>query len=399
MGNTILTPTIISKEAAFQLENTCVLGANVYRPLEGEFDKIGASLTFRKPVKFESFDSVDITGNIQDVTEMSDTIVINKHKVVPFSFSEEDLTLSIEDYSERYIRPAVIKIADDIDRSIAELYKACNFTSGTAGTVPATFSALSGLGQKMDDLAMPEEGRMLVLNPAANWSLADALKGTFEPKGAKDFLRRGYLGNIANFDIMKTQSIYSHTAGGGLATGTTNTSGTVYVNSSDGLTATITVDAATAAAVSVGDVFTIANMYAVNPISKQTTSHLMQFTVTTAVATASTTNQDIVVSPAIYTSGPYQNVDAAPANSAAITLVGSHSANLAFTKNAFALAMAPIRAFTGSKSLEMHNVTHNGFALTVTMFADGITLKQVCRIDARWGVKVLYNDLACRLLG
>lgn len=162
MANTILNPTIISKEAVIQLENTVVLASNTFRPFEKEFDKIGATLTFRKPVKFSSGDGADITGDIQDVTEMKDTIVINHHKHVAWAFSEEDLTLSIENYSERFIRPAVIKLADDIDRTIAALYKGVPFTSGTAGTTPSTFSVLSDLGQKMDDMSIPPEKRLLV---------------------------------------------------------------------------------------------------------------------------------------------------------------------------------------------------------------------------------------------
>lgn len=393
MANIILTPTIISKELLFQLKNNLVLGNNVHRAFEKEFKKIGNTITFRKPVRFSSSSGMDITAKVQDVTELSDTVIINQHSVVPWAFSEEDLTLTIEQMSERYLKPAAMKIADDIDRSIAKRYVDVFYTEGVAGTTPNAFSNLANLGKKMDKMAIPPEDRLLVVDPDANWSMADALKGTFEDKGASDFLRRGFLGHIAGFDILKTQCIYNHTKG--TATSVVVHAST-YTTGTTAITSTLYTKTGTGTLVA-GDVINIAGVYAVNPISKQATTDLMQFTVVTGLTLAGT-KDSVTISPAIRTSGPYQNVSAAPANNAAVTLTGNHAANLAFYKNAFALVMAPIDMEEGL-GLKSQSISEDGYALTLTMFADGMTMKKVFRVDARWAVKTIYPEVAMRLLG
>lgn len=400
MPNALITPTVIAKEALMQLENNLVMGSNVHREYKKEFVKNGATVNIRKPVKFVV--SNGATRVNQDVEEANTSITIDQRKHVSWGFSTQDLTLTIEEYSERYIQPAAIALANNMDAALCDLYKDVFNAAGTAGTTPATFAAVGAAAQKMDEFAVPTDARKLVLNPAARWSLADGLKSVYNQKRVEDFIGKGYLGNIADFDIFGDQNIKSHTKG--TATGTPLVNGAsqsvTYATAKNTWTQSLITDGWTVSITGIlkkGDVFTLANVNAVNPVSKASTGALQQFTVTADANSDGTGNSTITISPPIIISGPYQTVTAAPADNAAITVVASHAANLAFHKNAFALVTVPIELPDGAafKARE----SHNGLSVRVVKQYDIDSDDDIIRIDVLYGVKTIYPELACRLLG
>ena len=405
MANAIITPDIIAKEAIMQLENNLVMGNNVHREYKKEFVKVGDTVNVRMPVDFTVTDGA--TRSNQDVVEKNSNVVVDQRKHVSWKFSTQDLTLSVEQYSERYIKPAMIRLANTVDASLAALYKNVYHCAGTAGTTPATFAALAGAAQKMDEVAVPDDGqRRLVLNPAAHWSMADGLKGVYNQKRVEEFIGRGHLGSIANFDIFGDQNIKSHTKG--VATGTPLVNGAgqsvTYASLTSGSSfwqSTLITDGWTASTTGIlkaGDVFTIAGVYAVNPISKESTGALQQFTVLADADSGATTGPaTLTVSPPIIASGVHQTVSAAPADNAAITVVNSHAANLAFHKNAFALVMCPLELpdSAGFKARE----THNGMSVRVVKDYDIDSDEEIIRLDILYGVKAVDPRLAVRLLG
>ncbi len=228
--------------------------------------------------------------------------------------------------------------------------------------------------------------------------MADALKGSFDTTIAKDTVREGFLGRVANLEINAVQNIRNHTAGTATAVQVDAVGGVTYVTASDKAeTSTLYVDTGTGTLV-VGDVFTIADVYMVNPITREKTSHLQQFTVVTAT-TLDGTDDPVTVSPPIITTGPYQTVDAAPVDGAAVTLVASHAANLAFHRNAFALVTVPIAEISNFGGIKMKTVNHKGLSVTVATGADIMTYKAIIRLDIMYATDAIYPDLACRLLG
>ena len=120
MANTLITPDIVAKEALMQLENNCVMGGLVHREYKKEFVKVGDSVSIRKPVKFTA--STGATRVNQDVQEASTPFTIDQRKHVSWKFSTNDLTLSVEEYSERYIKPATIALANAIDTSFCATF-------------------------------------------------------------------------------------------------------------------------------------------------------------------------------------------------------------------------------------------------------------------------------------
>ena len=403
MANAIITPSMIAKEALMQLENNLVMGNNVHKEYKKEFVKVGSSVSIRKPVKFVASDGA--TRVNQDVEEATTTFSIDKRKHVSWKFSTNDLTMSIEQYSERYIRPAMIALANQVDADLCALYKNVFNFSGTAGTTPATFAALGGAARKLDECAVPDDGmRKLVLNPAARWSMADALKTTYNPGIASDMVRKGLLGQVANFEIFGDQNIKSHTKG--TATGTPLVNGgsqnvTYAASTAGGTSQSLVTDGWTNSVTGIlkaGDKFTIAGVYSVNPISKVSTGNLQQFTVLAdADSGASTGPATLSISPAIITSGPYQTVDAAPADNAAITVLASYAANLAFHKNAFGLVTCPLELPDGAafKARE----SSDGLSVRVVKDYDIANDDDIIRLDILYGTKVLYPEMACVLLG
>jgi len=397
MPNTLLTPTIIAKEALMQLKNNCVMGANVHRTFKKEFVKIGETVSIRKPVKFEVNDGADVSNQLQDITEESTSITISQHKNVAWPWSLKDQTLTIEKFSERYITPAMIAIANVIDNDLTGLYKDVFNGAGTPGTTPNSFATFGAVSRKLDEGAVPRNDRRLVLNPAANWEMADALKGTFDRELAKDTIRAGYLGTIAGLDILEDQNIRRHTAGSLSGTPLIDTvSNVTYSTTQSNGYSTVHTDGYTGTVLQ-GDTFTIAGVYAVNPLSKETLTSLQQFTV--IEEKEASTDTPLKVSPMIITSGAYQTVSAAPADGAAITFSASHAANLAFNKNAFALVTVPFESVGKGRGVEMVTMEYDGLTITVTRGFSIEKFKNIIRLDIMYGYKTIYPELACRMYG
>jgi hypothetical protein len=404
MSNAVITPTVIAKEALMQLENNMVMGNQVFRDYKKEFVKVGDTVNVRMPVDFTVTDGA--TRSNQDVVEKNSNVVINSRKHVSWKFTTQDLTLTIEEYSDRYVKPAMIRLANQVDADLCALYKKIYFTAGAAGTTPATFAAIAAAAQKMDEVGVPDDGqRRLVLNPAARWALADGLKGVYNSKRVEDFIGKGYLGSIAEFDILGDQNIISHVKGTATGTPLVNgaaqnvtyaslTSGSSFWQSSlitDGWTNSLT------PALKAGDVFTIASVFAVNPINKTSTGQLQEFTVISDANSDGAGNSTITVSPPIISSGVFQTVSAAPADNAAITVKASHAANLAFHKNAFALVMCPLELPDGCayKARE----SYNGMSVRVVKDYDIDADEEIIRLDILYGTKAVDPRLAVRLLG
>ena len=393
MSNTLLTPSVIAREALMQLENNLVMGNLVHREYKKEFVKVGDTVSIRKPVKFEAKEGADITNKIQDVTETSVSFVIDKRFNVAFQFASVDWTLTVEKFSERYILPAGIALANKVDNALCELYKDVFFAAGAAGTTPATFLAIAQTSQKMNEAAVPRENRRLVINPAAEASLTDALKGLFLQRQVAEYVEKGRISVLSGLDIYCDQNVFAHTKG--VATGTP------LINGGSQTGASLATDGWTNSTTGIlkkGDIFTIAAVYAVNPVSKQSTGSLQQFTVTADANSGATTGPaTLSISPSIVTSGAYQTVSASPADGAEITVVANHTANLAFHRNAFGLVTVPLEMPEGA--VRKARESHNGLSIRFVGGYDVLTDISTFRFDILFGTKTIYPELSCRLLG
>lgn len=409
MANALLTPSVIAKEALMQLENNLVLGNLVHRDYKKEFAKVGDSVSIRKPVKFYTADGA--TRVNQDVEEGNTSITIDKRKHVSWKFSTQDLTLSIENYSERYIKPAMITLAQTMDAGGYDLYKDVWNAVGTPGTTPSTFAQVSPVAQRLDEMAVPSDMRNLVLNPAARYSIAGDQTGLQADRKVVTAYEAARIGPIADLNTYSAQNIKSHTIGAHGGTPLVNgaSQNVTYANSKTTNEQSLVTDGWTisTAVLKQGDVFTIDGVYAVNPVPGEGTTgktvmpYLQQFVVKSDATSDGTGNATLTISPAIITSGPYQTVDAAPADDAAITVLGTASTaypqNIGFHKNAFALVTCPLEMPDGAswKARE----SHNGLSIRVVKDYDIDSDDDIIRLDVLYGWKSIFPDLAARLFG
>ncbi len=411
MPNTLITPSMIAKEALMQLENNLVLANNVHREYVKEFTGgQGSTVAIRRPVKFNT--SNGATMVTQDVDEKSTNIVVDQRKHVGWEFSTQDLTLSIEEYSERYIKPAAITLAQTVDRSIASLYTSVWNSVGTPGTTPANFAAIAAAAQRLDEMAVESSPRTMVANPAAAYAVAGN-QTTLQAVG--DVRRTAYedamVGRVAKFDMFSSQNVVNHQVGplGGTPLVNGGTQAVTYAAAvGNTWSQTLITDGWTAAAalrVRAGDVFTIANVFAVNPVpgegSKQAMPYLQEFTVLQNGSSDASGNLTLTISPPIITSGPHQTVSAAPADNAALTFRGTANTffpqNMGFHKNAFALVTVPLEMPDGASFKARE--TYKGLSMRVIKDYDITNDVEKIRLDVLYGVKAIYPDLACRLWG
>ena len=418
MANSLITPSMIAREGLMQLKNNLVAGNCIHREYKKEFSGgQGSTVDIRRPVKFYTANGA--TRVNQDVEEKTTTITVDQRKHVSWKFSTQDLTLSVEEYSERYIKPAMITLANTVDRSIFGLYPFVYNSVGTPGTTPSEFASVAAAAQRLDEMAVLADSRHMLMNPAARYAVAGN-QLTLDSVGTKgkSAYEKAMMGEVAMFDTYSSQNIQSHTVG--VATGTARVNGAnqnvTYANATSGSTTgstsqTLNTDGwtnSTAGILKAGDVFTIAGVFAVNPVPGEGTTgktvmpYLQQFTVLAdADSGASTGPAALTISPAIITSGAHQTVDAAPADDAAITVLGTggtaYPQNLGFHKNAFAMVTVPLEMPDGAAFKARQSA--DGLSVRVVKDYDIDNDEDIIRLDILYGIDAIYPDLACRLWG
>jgi P22 coat protein - gene protein 5 len=410
MANTTLTADIIAKEALMILDNECVMANNVHRAYEDEFDKsvngykVGTTVSIRKPAQFTVRDGA--TASSQDVVEGTTSITVDKQKGVDFEFTSSDLTLKIGDLSERVIKPAMVRLANQIDQDLMALYAKVPNWVGTPGQIVNSFADFAKAPERLDLLAVPTDMRKAVLSPTDAWAMVGAQTALYMQDAAKSAYRKGLLGEIGDVETFKTQNVPTHTVGplGGTPLVNGAAQQTTYALTKDTGTQTLVTDgwtASAAARVKAGDVFTIANVYDVNPITKATLPHLKQFVVVADASSDGSGNATLTIAPAMILTGAYQNISAAPADNAALTFVGTaatgYAQNLVFHKNAFALAMVPMVKPPGA--VEVSRQSYKGLSVRVIPYYDGTNDVSKWRLDVLYGVKDIDTRLATRLSG
>ena len=403
MANTTLTADIIAKAAVAILDNELVMAKKVFRGHEEEFSKkvngyeVGETISIRKPADFTVRDGA--VASAQSVTEGKTTITVDKRKGIDFKFTSQELTLSIKELSDRVIKPAMVQLANQIDVDLHALYKDVPNWAGTPGNLIDSFADFAKGPQLLDEYAVPQDGRCAVLSPADHWALVGSQSNLYNDTINKPAYRKGETGMVAGIDLYMTQNVATHTTGADV-TGTVNqsivTSTITYDAIKDTNTQTITTANVTLAA---GDKISIADVYAVNPVTKAKLSFLKQFTV------VSYTTNSVVISPAMVWTGAHQNVAVTSGvtdlNTKAITSVQTaataYRTNMVFHKNAFALVSVPLVSPPGAT--DVGRQTYKGTSVRVIPVYDGINDESMWRLDVLYGVKTIDPRLATLLSG
>jgi len=402
MANSILTIDMITRKSLEILENNLVISRNVNRQYDDSFAvegaKIGSTLRIRLPDRALVTDGAAL--QVQDDNEQFTTLAVASQKHIGVNFTSAELTMQLDDFAERVLKPRVSQLASSVDADVASVYKSIYNAVGTPGTTPSTSAVLLAAQQKLNEFATPMSPRYATVNPAANAGLVEGLKGLFNPTGtiSRQF-KNGMMGEgvLGLDEINMSQSIVQHT------TGVTPTAPIVAT--------AVTTEGSTSLAISftsgsptfkIGDIFTIAGVFAVNPQTRQTTGSLQQFVVTADVTVSSTTTATLTVQPPMFTSAnALATINAFPAASAVLTFLGgsatAYPQNLIYHKDAITLATADLLLPQGVDMASRQ--VHNGISLRIVRQYDINNDRMPCRVDVLYGFAAIRPVTAVRLWG
>jgi hypothetical protein len=402
MSNSILTIDMITRKALEILENNLVLTRNVNRQYDDSFAvegaKIGSTLRIRLPDRALVTDGAAL--QVQDDNEQYTTLSVASQKHIGVNFTSAELTMQLDDFAERVLKPRISQLASSIDADVANAYQTIGNTVGTPGTTPSTSLVLLQAQQKLNENAAVMSPRYATVNPAANAGLVEGMKGLFNPTDtvSKQF-RNGMMGTgVLGFDeVNMSQSIKVHTCGSRDATAATTVKTTV---ATQGQSTIVLTQGSVVTTIAAGDVFTVADCYAVNPQTRETTGSLFQF-VALSAATAVAGDWTVTVAP-IYTSAhALATVNSFPTAAKTVTFVGTASTqyaqNLVYHKDAITFATADLLLPQGVDMAA--RAVHNGISLRVVRQYDINNDRMPCRIDVLYGYSTIRPQMACRIWG
>lgn len=406
MANAFLTPKVYAQTMMTLLENNLVLGNKVNTVFKNEFKSIGTTVSVKRPPEFIIANGPNIV--VQDIVEGETQVTIDQQKHVAVALTSLEDTLTVSSLLKSSVmQSAAVQLAQAVETAIAT--QALYFPSftGTPGTTINSPQAIFRAAQRLEEFAVPGDDLNAFLSSADGYGLASSLSpnnNNYIEDVARTALQKAKVPLVANLDVWRSQSIATLTTG-------TRTNGTVngagqnvtYLSVRSTLSQPLVISGIGAGAtVSVGDVFTIAGVYAINPRTKAALPYLQQFTVITAATADGSGNATVQIQNPIITTGAFQNVSAAPANGAAVTWLGAASTNylqnFACHKQAITLAYAKL---TNPSTGACDYATSDTSGVTVRYWrsSDITTDTHYHRWDILFGVKNVDPRLGTRLAG
>lgn len=405
MSATLVNSTVILNETLDILDTECKSLQAVNREYDSRFGdnaqlKPGTSLQVRKPIQvtIRSGKKADIQDTVEETVSVSCTTQIGVD--LP-AFTSEQLTMNVDSFRDRYLRPAALRIAAEIDKLILQ-YGALNFYQfvGTPGTIPATTEVFLQASQKLDEVNAKSDKRYALISPAANTKMVASTQGLFLPGNViAEQYRSGYMQTSLGLDIAQTNNLHRVTCGtrSGTAILVDEGAGTnlvegmtmVHIDGLGGATQTI----------KAGEKFTISGVYSVSPETKISTGNLMQFTVTQDFI-ASGSEGDLYFSPAIRATGARQNVTALPVDgtdgqNGELTFQGTASTsyryNLVMQKDALAFVTADLPLPKGVHDAKRDKL--KGISMRFITDYDAKNDEFISRFDIFYGISKLYDQL------
>lgn len=393
MANTILTSTIITREALRILHQKLNFVGKINRQYDDRFAnsgaKIGSSLLIRLPNQYTV--RTGAVMDVQDTSENSTTLSVSTQKGVDLNFTSVDLTMSLDDFSNRILKPAMSGLAANIEADAMSMRKDINsLASQSTATASLTFATVLAGQRRLDDNLAPTDDRVAHLMNQLNVDLVDVLKTLFQDsKQISGQFLEGQMGRAAGFDFMRSSLWTQFTTGSETAT--------ISINGSSQTGATLTVTNGSSKTLKAGDVVTFVGCNAVHPETKSDTGRAMQFVVTADLSSSGT---QLSISPSIVTSGATQNVTASPTTAQAITKAGAGASGvrdegLLFHPDAFTFATADL-VMPGGVDFASRQVM-DGISMRIVRQYDINNDRFPCRLDVLYGYKTIRQQLACRI--
>jgi hypothetical protein len=377
--------------------------ANVNRTYDSQYEiagaKVGNTVNARLPQRFTVTDGQAL--QLQNLYDQTVPISLTNQKNVAFGYSSQQATTELDNIRERYINPGSEALANAAEvLAFNAVYRDIYSSVGVPGTTPSA---------KLTDLSTPLRGRCAVLDPLAMSTLANTTSSLFNPTAViSENYEEGMFGRKQlGVDKWLQDPINPvHTTG-------TFTASTPLINGASQTGSTIATNgwASGATTLNKGDVFTIAGVNSVNPLSYSSTGRLQQFVVTATTSDASGVMATLPISPSIITSGQLQTVDASPANDAVITVLGATAAaggtlatttspqSFVYHPDAFAFVMADLmKPGAGAESTTVRSKAL-GFSIRMVEQYQIGTDQNPSRLDILIGAATIQARLAARVWG
>jgi len=397
MANTNLTIDMVTREALRIAHEKAVYLNTIDRQYDGSFAKsgakIGSSLRIRKPVQFTRRTGSRIM-DVQDVEETAVTATVATQDGVDIRFNSAELSLDIDDFSRRYIEPAMAVLISGIEADVLVAQQKLVYNGvGTTTSVMSDLTEAGAARARLNQGLAPKNDRCIQISSTTAGTMVNGLKGLFHDGAQlKHQYNEGALGRIAGFDWFENERLWNRTmvadVTGGLDSASLVTDGGNDMDMSN--------DIATTA---IGEVFTVAGVYAAHAETKASLGYLQQFVILTGASGV------LTVSPSTFLSGPKQNVcsvsGAALAttafDSAATVFIGAASStikqNLAYHKEWATFITADLPLMDDAHKCARRN--QDGFSLRVWEASDIRNDERLMRLDILYGHKVLRPEWAC----
>lgn len=360
----------------------------------------GQTIYVNKPARFIVGTTADLTSGLQDVTEEKVAISLSTQSNVGVSLTSNEIAtkMALSSWAKRILDPAMSSIAQSIESTALTTAKNAVFNQvGTAGSTTFDTDLMLSAREKLMKNLAPQDGKLKVLlDSTAMRSAVNARKGLFQSSSevAAQY-KEGYMGVSDGFHYLENNMLPVHTRGTQTGTFTVTTTSTTGDS-------TIALTGTSGGTLKAGDVFTVANVYAVHPITKATLNYLQQFVVTADNTAVSTAYSGVAISPSIYYSSPAINVtnlNRLPTSGDVVTIVGTASTgytqNLAFHPSAFRFASVPLMLPKKAELAAQETVE----GITVRAWQDTaiLTDKMILRLDVLWGIAAVRPEWAVRL--
>jgi len=350
-------------------------------------------------------------GKVASPAGFADTykpIVVTQQNA-SLKFSSKELALNVEngnEFERSVLGPQMAALCNKIDADGFDLYSGFNGSTGTPGTQPADLDYFLKAMAQLAENACPVDDQIYgFIGPRTQAGLVQGLKGLFQDSTeiSKQY-KKGVMGTAAGMNFLMSQNVANHTTGTWSGTPVINDSGAALVSGAT----TIPVDGFGGATDSFkkGDVITVAGVYAVNPVSKKSTGQLLQLVVTADYAATTNAMAALPISPAIVTSGQFQNATALPLDGAVVQIFGHATSyatktgpsNLVLHKDALGFAAVDLPLLDPSRQ---HRVRDNdlGLSLRVTEWLDGVNDDLLIRLDVMYGWAILRQGFGVRVQG
>lgn len=438
--NTLLTDFDITYECLRILKSSLAIGSRCIRDFDGRFGvegaKIGNQLRVRVPPRLQVTAGPGFTA--QNSTESEVLIPAQNQPGVGLSYSDTDLSLSLDDFAGKFLKTAVIALASNVDAtgiSAATNGYTVNTTntfgptatgggtfpgftnlatpggislggapaawvgnvlnSGVIGTANAT-QVFADAGSRLTEQLAPQDNqRYAVLSPAAKATTYPHLIVNFNPqKQVSEMFQNAIIGQFSGMDFYESVNIQQFVSGTWANTGVK-----VATTSANGDTSLALQNVGNNAVIVQGDQFTVAGIQSISPVNYQATGFLQVFTVTSTVTANATGAVVVAVAPAIQPNGQGQVITTGATSGGSVKFMGTPNTatqtNLAYHHDAIALAVAPLPMNLPGAEVETATDPDSGLSIRYTQQYSILTGTLMKKLDILFGWGVVRPSLGC----